>query len=83
MYKFKDNSMKVPSFIWSKEGSIEDEAIQQIKNASSLPFAFHHTVLMPDGHVGYGAPIGGVLATKGYIIPKFCWGRYWVRYVCD
>jgi len=71
MYKFKDNSMKVPSFIWSKEGSIEDEAIQQIKNASSLPFAFHHTVLMPDGHVGYGAPIGGVLATKGYIIPNF------------
>jgi tRNA-splicing ligase RtcB (3'-phosphate/5'-hydroxy nucleic acid ligase) len=25
---------------------------------------------MPDGHAGYGMPIGGVLATKGYIIPN-------------
>ena len=71
MYKFKKENMKVPSYIWSKEGTIEEEALEQIKNASSLPFVFHHTALMPDCHVGYGAPIGGILATKGVIVPNF------------
>lgn len=36
-----------------------------------MPFAFHHTVLCPDGHQGYGAPIGGVLATENVIVPNF------------
>ncbi len=71
MYKFKEESMKVPVYIWSQEGSIEQGAIEQIKNASSLPFAFHHTVLCPDGHFGYGAPIGGILATQNVIVPNF------------
>ena len=71
MYTFKEDEMKVHCHVWSEEGSMEQEAINQIKNASSLPFAFHHTALMPDGHVGFGAPIGGVLATKGVIIPSF------------
>ena len=65
MYKFKEDEMKVPCYVWSEKGSIEQGAIEQIKNASSLPFAFHHVVLCPDAHQGYGAPIGGVLATKG------------------
>lgn len=63
--------MKVPTYIWSQEGGIEQGAIDQIKNASSLPFAFHHTVLCPDGHFGYGAPIGGILATQNVIVPNF------------
>ena len=71
MYKFKEDNMKVPAFIWSGEGTIEEGALQQLKNASSLPFAFHHTVLCPDGHIGYGAPIGGILATENVIIPNF------------
>ncbi len=71
MYKFKEDKMKVPCYVWSKEGDIEKEAIEQIKNASSLPFAFHHTVLCPDAHLGYGAPIGGVLAAENVIIPSF------------
>lgn len=71
MYKFKEGEMKIPCYVWSQEGSIEQGAIDQIKNASSLPFSFHHTVLCPDSHVGYGAPIGGVLATKGVVIVNF------------
>ena len=71
MYKFKEDEMKVPCYVWSEKGSIEQGAIEQIKNASSLPFAFHHVVLCPDAHQGYGAPIGGVLATKGVVIPNF------------
>lgn len=71
MYKFKTDEMKVPVFVWSPEGSIEDGAIQQIKNAASLPFAFHHVSLMPDGHQGFGAPIGGVVAAEQVVIPNF------------
>jgi len=48
----------------------EEGAIDQAKNLASLPFAFKHISLMPDTHQGYGMPIGGVLATKGVIIPN-------------
>ena len=71
MYKFKEDSMKVPAYVWSGKDLIEPKAMQQLKNAASLPFAFHHVALMPDGHFGYGAPIGGVLATKGMVVPNF------------
>lgn len=71
MYVMYDGNMKVPAKIWSEKGTIEEEALQQIRNASSLPFAFHHAAMMPDGHCGYGAPIGGVLATKGVVVPNF------------
>lgn len=62
--------MKVPAKIWAEKGTIEKDCLQQLRNISSLPFAFHHTALMPDGHVGYGMPIGGILATKDIIIPN-------------
>ena len=47
---------------------IDQGAIDQMRNACSLPVA---TVgaLMPDAHVGYGLPIGGVLATRDSVIP--------------
>lgn len=48
----------------------EDGAIEQAKNLAQLPFAFKQICLMPDTHQGYGMPIGGVLATKGVVIPN-------------
>ncbi|MDX9834073.1 MAG: RtcB family protein [Desulfobulbus sp.] len=30
----------------------------------------HHIAIMADAHVGYGTPIGGVLATVGTVIPN-------------
>lgn len=47
---------------------IDDGAIEQMKNACSLPVATLGA-LMPDAHVGYGLPIGGVLATRDAVIP--------------
>jgi tRNA-splicing ligase RtcB len=61
--------MNVPAFVWSEENSIELGAMEQVKNLARLPFAFHHIAIMPDAHQGYGMPIGGVLATKGVVIP--------------
>jgi tRNA-splicing ligase RtcB (3'-phosphate/5'-hydroxy nucleic acid ligase) len=47
---------------------LESEAIQQMNNACTLPVSVAGA-LMPDAHVGYGLPIGGVLATDNAVIP--------------
>lgn len=59
---------KVPIMLWLED--IEEGALQQAKNIANLPFTFKHVAIMPDSHQGYGMPIGGVLATKGVIIPN-------------
>ena len=47
---------------------LEAEAVKQMANACALPVAVAGA-LMPDAHVGYGLPIGGVLATENAVIP--------------
>lgn len=59
---------RIPIKAWTDE--IEEEALRQAENLSNLDFAFKHIALMPDVHVGFGMPIGGVLAAKGYIVPN-------------
>ncbi len=61
-------SEKIPIKLWLED--IEDGAFTQAKNLANLPFVFKHIAIMPDAHEGYGMPIGGVLATKGAIIPN-------------
>jgi tRNA-splicing ligase RtcB len=58
---------RVPVKVWTD--SIEPEAIQQLKNTASLPFVFRHVAAMPDVHLGKGATVGSVIATKGAISP--------------
>lgn len=50
------------------EEIIEPEAIQQMETAMKLPISVSGA-LMADAHVGYGLPIGGVLATYNSVIP--------------
>jgi tRNA-splicing ligase RtcB len=52
--------------IWGKD--LEPEALNQIRQACRLPVTLAGA-LMPDAHVGYGLPIGGVLATDNTVIP--------------
>jgi tRNA-splicing ligase RtcB len=59
---------RLPIKLWLDD--IEDGAMEQAKNLANLPFAFHHIVLCPDAHKGYGMPIGGVMATKGVVVPN-------------
>ncbi|MGV3773996.1 MAG: RtcB family protein [Verrucomicrobiales bacterium] len=47
---------------------LEGEALLQMERACLLPVATAGA-LMPDAHVGYGLPIGGVLATENAVIP--------------
>ena len=54
---------------WHQWGEgLEVEAVKQMVNACGLPVAVAGA-LMPDAHVGYGLPIGGVLATDNAVIP--------------
>ncbi|MCF6463426.1 RtcB family protein [Clostridium sp. Cult1] len=62
------NLGRIPIKSWADE--VEDEALEQAINLSNLPFAYSHIALMADVHVGFGMPIGGVLASKGVIIPN-------------
>jgi tRNA-splicing ligase RtcB len=55
-----------PYRIWGS--GLEPDAVRQLTNACKLPVAVAGA-LMPDAHVGYGLPIGGVLATNDAIIP--------------
>ncbi len=57
-----------PVMIWTHE--MEESALRQIENLSTLPFLFHHLAVMPDVHAGKGMPIGGVLACRNVVIPN-------------
>ncbi len=53
--------------IWGRE-AIDEGSLAQMDNAMRLPVSVAGA-LMPDAHVGYGLPIGGVLATDNVVIP--------------
>ncbi len=57
-----------PVKIWTD--NVEESAMRQIENLTTLPFLFHHLAIMPDVHAGMGMPIGGVLACKNAVIPN-------------
>ena len=57
---------ELPYRIWGE--GLEPTPLQQMENACKLPVAVAGA-LMPDAHVGYGLPIGGVLATENAVIP--------------
>ncbi len=57
----------LPYRVWGRQ-HIDPGALAQMDNAARLPVSVAGA-LMPDAHVGYGLPIGGVLATQGAVIP--------------
>jgi tRNA-splicing ligase RtcB len=57
----------LPYPIWGRE-AIDQSSLDQMNNAMRLPVSVAGA-LMPDAHVGYGLPIGGVLATDNAVIP--------------
>ncbi len=58
-----------PIRIWAEIDQIEPKALEQLKNVARLPFVFHHLAAMPDVHLGVGATIGTVIASRGAISP--------------
>lgn len=62
------SSEKLPIKLWLED--IDENALQQAKNIANLSFAFKHIAIMPDSHLGYGMPIGGVMGTNQVIVPN-------------
>jgi tRNA-splicing ligase RtcB (3'-phosphate/5'-hydroxy nucleic acid ligase) len=57
--------MRVPARIYGTQKLLEEMdagVIEQVTNVATLPGIIHHALCMPDGHWGYGFPIGGVAA---------------------
>ncbi len=68
--------MKVPVRIYADEPLMQkmlsDRTIRQAQNVASIPGIVGHSVVLPDGHEGYGFPVGGVAAMdaeEGMISP--------------
>jgi tRNA-splicing ligase RtcB len=68
--------MKVPVRIYANETLLQkmlsDRTIMQAQNVASIPGIVSHSVVLPDGHEGYGFPVGGVAAMdaeEGMISP--------------
>ncbi len=59
----------LPVYAWTDVDELDNETIKQLKNVEKIPCAYDHIVLMPDAHVGYGVPIGTVVALKNAVSP--------------
>jgi tRNA-splicing ligase RtcB (3'-phosphate/5'-hydroxy nucleic acid ligase) len=58
-------NMRVPVVIYADESLVsgmDDKVIAQATNVATLPGIVRGSYVMPDGHWGYGFPIGGVAA---------------------
>ncbi len=72
----KSGNMKVPGRIFASDKLFEkikqDKTLEQVKNVACLPEVVKASFAMPDAHQGYGACIGGVVATypeTGFVSP--------------
>ncbi|MCX4907864.1 RtcB family protein [Streptomyces sp. NBC_00878] len=59
---------KVPIRMWADPGTVEDGAMQQLRNVSTLPW-IKGLAVMPDVHYGKGATVGSVIAMQGAVCP--------------
>ena len=64
--RFQPRQRPAPWQQWGQD--LDPKSIRQMENGCRLPIAVRGA-LMPDAHVGYGLPIGGVLATRNTVIP--------------
>ena len=72
----QEEGMRVPARVFASETLLEeiadDRTLQQLKNTTHLPGIQKYAICMPDGHQGYGFPVGGVAgidAETGCISP--------------
>ncbi|MEM2028379.1 MAG: RtcB family protein, partial [Candidatus Bathyarchaeia archaeon] len=70
------SGMRVPGVVFADEDLLEkmktDKTLEQCANVAHLPGIYKYSITLPDGHEGYGFPIGGVAATdyeEGVISP--------------
>ena len=64
------DDFRVPIRTWLPVEEIDQPTMTQLENAARHPDATAHIAVMPDAHVGFGIPIGTVLATADAVIPN-------------
>lgn len=64
-----NNEARYPIKHWTRGVHLDPNAMAQLRNVANMPFIHKHVAVMPDAHVGKGATIGSVIATKGAVIP--------------
>ena len=64
------DDLRVPIRTWLPVEEIDQPTMTQLENAARHPDATAHIAVMPDAHVGFGIPIGTVLATADAVIPN-------------
>jgi tRNA-splicing ligase RtcB len=62
------NHKQKEPLVYNVWGDIDQNTLEQMDLAAKLPSSYA-AALMPDAHLGYGLPIGGVLATEDTVIP--------------
>ncbi|MEV0188711.1 RtcB family protein [Kitasatospora purpeofusca] len=60
--------VRTPIRMWTDPATVEGQAMQQLRNISSLPW-LHGLAVMPDVHLGKGATVGSVIAMRGAVCP--------------
>lgn len=60
---------KARTLMWAHEYEIEPQAVQQIRRVADLPWV-DGLRIMPDVHLGAGATIGTVIASRSAIVPS-------------
>lgn len=58
----------VPIRMWTDPSQVESQAMQQLRNITTLPW-LHGLAVMPDVHFGRGATVGSVIAMKDAVCP--------------
>lgn len=69
MYEEVVPGTRVPVKSWTRGVIFDENAKTQVRNTANMPFIFSHVAVMPDVHLGAGATIGTVIATKQALIP--------------
>jgi tRNA-splicing ligase RtcB len=59
---------KVPIRLWTDPATVEEGALQQLRNVATLPW-IKGLAVMPDVHYGKGATVGSVIAMRGAVCP--------------
>ncbi|MET7681185.1 RtcB family protein [Streptomyces sp. NPDC005423] len=59
---------RVPIRMWTDPASVEEGALQQLRNVATLPW-IKGLAVMPDVHYGKGATVGSVIAMRGAVCP--------------
>lgn len=64
---FESNGAPIKA--WVRGVAVDEKALAQLSNIAALPFIHKWVAAMPDVHVGKGATVGSVIATKKAVIP--------------